>query len=456
MLPHFIKPRLLLLGSDDNWLDEQASQFDINGLRTISAKFDEAAFVVLQDLEIEAVLIDARFHGLSKQTVQNLRNAAGIRQIPILLWGDNDNDTIFDTEELGIDLDFPSSSAAAILVGQIEQLIRRSVAIEEKMVRAKTFGLSSENTDDNGDDLALNPLKILSVGHASPDFLALNSLLSKAGAEMTAALSSYSAFDYLHEQSFDAVLLWSGHSPSESLSIASGMRRNAKLYHTPILMRLQSPLLPEIHEGPWLNVNDFSPPEQSPEALSLRIIRLAKNYRQSQSLRLELETLRTAEGMDQETGLFTKTLFARHLTNLSEHAQKAQRPLSLCVLKISHQTTGDSPSQIIPILPQIGSMISRLIRSEDTAGILTPGLFALALPATDINAAKLAAQRLMAVIGCTAFESEMGKPPLVVDFDMGLAQLGQHEQASSCLMRAAEDARLKSELSQKSENRVKA
>jgi len=451
MLPHFIKPRLLLLGSDDSWLEDQATQFDINGLRTISAKFDDAACVVLQDLEIEAVLIDAQFDGLSEDTVKNLRSAAGIRRIPILVWGDYDQ-----IDDLGIDLDFPASSVAALLVGQIEHLIRRSVAIEEKIVRAKTFGHKTDQTGSNADELAHNPLKILSVGHASPDFLALNSHLSQSGAQLTAALSSYSAFDYLHEQSFDAVLLWAGHSPSESLSIASGMRRNAKLYHTPILMRLQSPLLPEIHEGPWLNVNDVSPPDQLPEALGHRIMRLAKDHRQSQSLRLELETLRSNEGMDQETGLFTKTLFAAHLTNLSEHAQKAQRPLSLCVLKISQNTMGDNPSQIISVLPQIGSMISRLIRSEDTAGILAPGLFALALPATDINAAKLAAQRLMAVIGCTAFEAELGKPPLVVDFDMGLAQLGHDEQASTCLMRAAEDARLKSESAQKSDQRVKA
>jgi len=70
-------------------------------------------------------------------------------------------------------------------------------------------------------------------------------------------------------------------------------------------------------------------------------------------------------------------------------------------------------------------------------------VFALALPATTLNYATQVADRIAAVIGCTAFESGNGKTPFVVEFDIGLAQLRDDESASSALTRAAEHLKQK-------------
>ena len=91
-------------------------------------------------------------------------------------------------------------------------------------------------------------------------------------------------------------------------------------------------------------------------------------------------------------------------------------------------------------IPQIGSMISRLVRVEDTPARLAPEVFALALPATPQAAARAAGERIAAVIGCTAFEAGEGKPPFVVEFDIGVAEVSPIEGVGRALEQAAERA----------------
>lgn len=86
--------------------------------------------------------------------------------------------------------------------------------------------------------------------------------------------------------------------------------------------------------------------------------------------------------------------------------------------------------------PQIGSMIGRLVRSEDTVARLAPDLFALAFPAAGQDAARIAAERIAAVIACTAFDAGEDRTPFTVNFDVGVAELEQDEPAARALERA--------------------
>jgi two-component system cell cycle response regulator PopA len=90
-------------------------------------------------------------------------------------------------------------------------------------------------------------------------------------------------------------------------------------------------------------------------------------------------------------------------------------------------------------MPQIGAMIARLVRVEDTAARLAKEVFALALPATRGEAARLAAERIAAVIGCTAFDAGPDRSPFVAEFDVGAAELGPGEAPGVLLERASAD-----------------
>ena len=115
----------------------------------------------------------------------------------------------------------------------------------------------------------------------------------------------------------------------------------------------------------------------------------------------------------------------------------------MCVLKLTERPDLKplrDGGWIDRAIPQIGSMIGRLVRAEDTAARLGPELFALALPSTNQAAARAAGERISAVIGCTAFDAGDNRPPFVVEFDIGVAELEPGEGAAKALERAAAKA----------------
>jgi two-component system cell cycle response regulator PopA len=321
---------------------------------------------------------------------------------------------------------------------RLDALVRMAVSEEEFELRAETFAergraLSMPEPDQS-------PFRVLAIGEPAPQFLALSNALSRHGADVVGAFTAYTAFDYLHERIFDAVVLWAGDNPQEALSIAAGLRRNTRLYHTPALLYMRRDSYVTTSEAYHRGLSDVASPETPENETAKRIVELARAYRRQMAVRTALEQARSSGLMDAATGLFTRDLFAAHMARLAQAAQARNRPLSVCVLRVAEKAdlVGARASGFLDrAIPQIGSMIGRLVRVEDTAARLAPEVFALALPATSLGNARLAGERIAAVIGCTAFEAGEGVTPFVVDFDLGIAAVTSAESAGQALEEAA-------------------
>jgi len=333
----------------------------------------------------------------------------------------------------------PLHPSQAVL--RLESLVRTAIAEEEFELRLATFGDRGRRLDLP--EPQVEPFRILAIGEPAPQFLALSNALTRGGADVVGAFTAYTAFDYLHERAFDAVVLWAGDNQQEALSIAAGMRRNTRLFHIPALLYLKAESHVTMAEAFHRGVSDVASPETAEIETAKRVIELARNYRRGESIRGALEKARSSGLMDAATGLFTRDLFAAHLVRLAGAARERARPLSICVLRVA-----DKPDTVWArkngwldrAIPQIGSMVGRLVRVEDTAARLAPEVFALALPATNNAAGRAAAERIAAVIGCTAFDAGDDRPPFVCEFDIGVAQIEAGESAVHALERAAAQA----------------
>jgi two-component system cell cycle response regulator PopA len=341
----------------------------------------------------------------------------------------------------GFDLALAPPLHPAQAAMRLETLVRMSVAEEEFELRLETFAERGRRLDLP--ETEGGPLRVLCVGEPAPQFLALSNALSRYEAQVVGAFTSYTAFDYLHERTFDAVVLWAGENPSEALAIIAGMRRNTRLYHIPALLYQRGASEVAAVDAYNKGVSDVASPEVSENDTAKRVLELARSYRRQTAIRKALEKAKSSGLMDASTGLFTRDLFAAHLTRLAAASRVRNRPLSVCVLKVS-----DRPEVAIAraggwldrAIPQIGAMIGRLVRAEDTAARLGPEVFALALPATDPAAARLAAERIAAVIGCTAFEAGPDRQPFVAEFDIGVAEVNPNDSAAKALELAAAEA----------------
>jgi two-component system cell cycle response regulator PopA len=430
-----VHARVLILARDDSLAGDLAEGLDRLGWRTITAQSLAGALAALADLQIEAAVIDTASYGdESEGLAARLKAASGQRLLPVI--GIGAPGAYSDCPAFDLTLPAPPHPAQTAL--RLESLVRTAVSEEEFALRSETFTERGRRLEMAEDDPT--PFRVLAVGEPAPQFLALSNALAAKGIDVVGAFTPYTAFDYLHERPFEAVVLWAGDDPAEALSIAAGMRRNTRLFHIPTLLYLQSGAALGLSEVYHRGISDVATPRASEADTAARVVELARAHRRQSAIRKALEKAKTSGLMDAATGLFTRDLFAAHLARLAAASAQRNRPLSVCVLKLAERSDLQpmrAGGWVDRAIPQIGSMVARLVRAEDTAARLGPEVFALALPATPLHAARAAAERIAAVIGCTAFDAGENRTPFVVEFDIGVAQVEAGESAAKALERAA-------------------
>ncbi len=423
-------PRVLVVAATDDRAGPLCQGLDALGWRTVTAHSIQAAAATLRDLPLEAAVVEA--DGLADDVVARLREAALPRRLPVIVIG--------AAEAADADLTMSQTPHPAQAALRLEQLHRAAIAQEEFNLRQATF--AARGVALKTDAGVESRPRILAAGAPDRRFLALSNALTERGAEVVAAPTPYTAFDYLHESAFDAAVLWGAEDHAPALSIASGMKRNTRLYHIPLVLYLRGTGEINLSELYNRGLADVATAETSEDETAERVLGLARTHRRDQAVRRALDGVRASGLMDPSTGLFTPELFAAHLAKLALGARARKRPMSACVLRVAeteavrHARAG---GWLDRAMPQIGAMVSRLVRVEDTAARLAPEVFALALPATPGPAARLAAERIAAVIGCTAFDAGPDRSPFVVEFDVGVAELGSEESPAALLERASMD-----------------
>ena len=431
------EPRILIIAPDDDRLGPLCQGLDALGWRTVTARSLAGAVQVLIDWPLEAVILDARLPDAAGG-IEALRQTVSPRRLPVMAVGPEAAN--WEAGLADIVMSTPPHAAQAAL--RLEQLVRSSIAEEEVTLREATFASRGAPLPPSSPDET--PLRVLAAGKADRHFLALANTLAERGCEVVAAPTPYTAFDYLHERPFDAAVLWGAEDHAPALSIASGMKRNTRLFHIPVVLYLRGSAeinLAELYNRGFADVAAADTPE---DETAERVTALARAHRRHVAIRRALESARGSGLTDPTTGLFTPELFAGHLARVAEGARMRRRPLSVAVLRVAETEAVAEARRdgwLDRALPQIGAMVSRLIRTEDTAARLSADVFALALPATQGAAARIAANRIAAVIGCTAFDAGPERTPFVVEFEVGVAEVGQGESPAAVLERASADTR---------------
>lgn len=430
-------PRILVVAPDDDLIGPLCKGLDALGWRTVTARSLAAAVQVLIDWPLETVILDGRTDG-AEDGVAALRQTVAPRRLPVLAIGAEA--ATWAAETADIVMSRPPHAAQAAL--RLENLVRNAIAEEEVTLREATFAARGQPLIPPEVDAA--PLRVLAAGKPDRHFLALSNALGERGCEVIAAPTPYTAFDYLHEKPFDAAVLWGGEDHAPALSIASGMKRNTRLYHIPAVLYLRGAgeiNLSELYNRGFADVAAADTPE---DETAERVSALARAHRRHLAIRKALESARGSGLTDPTTGLFTPPLFASHLGRVAEGARLRRRPLSVAVLRVADTepvVEARKDGWLDRALPQIGAMVSRLIRTEDTAARLSADVFALALPATRGPSARIAADRIAAVIGCTAFDAGPDRSPFVVEFEVGVAEIAPGESPAALLERASADIR---------------
>jgi len=124
-----------------------------------------------------------------------------------------------------------------------EQIVLRASALIRLAEMEREIGFRLETLNENfglNTSLPVNDkkerLSILFIGKASPEFMVIINALQKINVQIVAAFTSFTAFDYLYEKTFDAVVMNGLDSTEPAFTVAETMRKNASLYHVPALL----------------------------------------------------------------------------------------------------------------------------------------------------------------------------------------------------------------------------
>ena len=200
-----IQARVLIVARDDSTAGPLAEGLDRLGWRTVTARTEAAACVALADLQIQAAIIDlSALDDKPEGMAERLRAACAPRCLPIMAMGAPDP---FHADR-GFDLTLAAPLHPAQAAMRLETLVRTAVAEEEFEVRVETFSERGHVLDAPVTDPTA--YRVLMIGEPAPQFLALSNALTCNGAEVVGAFTAFTAFDYLHERPFDAVVLWAG------------------------------------------------------------------------------------------------------------------------------------------------------------------------------------------------------------------------------------------------------
>jgi two-component system cell cycle response regulator PopA len=320
-----------------------------------------------------------------------------------------------------------------LLAAQIEAWKRIAVSQDERARRRSTATATGAPMPT---PLAKRPLTSLYVGPPSAAFLALDHVFSAMSGSIAATFTSFSGFDHLHDQPFDAVILNAAQDAAKALSFCAALRRNSSLYHAPTMV-VTSPgdaatATSALERGACATTETNA---LCTKALAW-LFEAIRRERLRREAEYDMRAYRDLMG-DTRTGLWLPGPFNAHLGRLASDHHASGRALALCAFRVlpAHGARAPSVDAWNRGFNEIASLAARLMRDADSGAVCGADAIAIALPASDLAGAKRTAERIAAVAECTAFAAnEDGAGPLV--FEQSAVELQAGESGPGLLARA--------------------
>ena len=267
--------------------------------------------------------------------------------------------------------------------------------------------------------------KVLFIGKASPEFMVVVNALQQKHVQVVAAFTSFTAFDYLYEQSFDAVVMNGMDGEEPAFTVAQTMRRNAKLYHLPALLLVDRAKFTQTNLAYTVGINDIIDTKSELKVISSRILEQANFHRLHNNFKHDFNALGGNLCLDMQTGLYNKAYFNAHLSRVCHHFDGLDLPVSLCLIRVKPTNPDEKDIPMSSACMQIGRMLKSLVRIQDVTARLGPNLFAIAFPGQCAEQLGVVTERITAILKCASFSDPLTGDVIDIKLEITLNTLGE-------------------------------
>lgn len=325
---------------------------------------------------------------------------------------------------------------AATALFRLEPLARLVTMRNELALRHVTATRLAAQTDSRPGAPADVPVLILA---SDPKHSAsLGRAVDLAGARSVFSDDPFQAERILASEECGAlVAIADGESRDGVLSLCYQLRKNARLFHLPVLLVAESSLAGKPVDAYAQGASLVVPIGIAPDALAAEIASQLQRHRRRRALRDHLTAAIPSACLDPTTGLVGENFLMTHLATLLDAHGPRRRPLSLVVFAIRNldaavaEHGADAAAQLHG---EVAHWIQRLVRAEDTAACLGGGEFAVALPNADDTDARSLMYRIDDVLSHTQFG--VAGEPFNLWIAAGRATAHPRESASAFLANA--------------------
>lgn len=323
---------------------------------------------------------------------------------------------------------------------RVDSLIRLS-AMEQEIMRRITTLKEGFNIDYTLEESALSrPFKILFVGKPTPEFMVVINALQEKNVDVVAAFTTFSAFDYLYEAQFNAVVLNALEDVEPPLTISSTMRKNAKLYHIPTLLLVDGATFDQHERAFEKGARDLIEADANLEEISGRILELANYHRIHSQLKREFSLIGGDSCVDKASSTFNAAFFHSHLQRSCEALNPPDKSLSIIAVKVRPNAPYPvAPEEFETACAQVGNMIKNLVRMQDITGRVERDTYLVAFPnETEISIAPVI-ERISAIVDCAAFSTKVKDAgPFTVELEISASELKEGETSKALAARTLE------------------
>lgn len=222
--------------------------------------------------------------------------------------------------------------------------------------------------------------------------------------------------------------------PGDGLRLLSELRSRSHTRHAAVLV-----VHPRHDTGAAvmaldLGANDLVPHDAAPEEMALRIRTHLRRKLEADHLRDTVEAGLKLAVTDPLTGLFNRRYALTHVRQIARRAEQSGEPYAVMVLDLDRfkrindahgHAAGDA------VLIAVAERVRDNLRACDMVARLGGEEFLVAMPGTDLRAARCAAERICGIVAATPVEIE-GAPPVTVTLSIGVA-IGRGARAGEAI-----------------------
>lgn len=275
----------------------------------------------------------------------------------------------------------------------------------------------------------------LFVGPPSDRYLPLEQALARRGVVLRAVLSSFSAFDHIHEGIVDGIIIHIGERPEGGLALSSALRRNPRLKAMPIAV-VAGPGFVDLRPANARQVEDALTGGVQDEAALDRFVAAMRWKEREDIVRALLQTPPDKAAADPSTHAFNREGFAQSYARIARQARLARRPLALTLARLRPAEARAHPQDVASLAgDQAVALLRRLVRGHDVLARLSRDVIAVVWMGAKRRDAEIGVARLSAVLEATTFGARANA---ALRLETATAALAPDENASHLLHRAAE------------------